>query len=349
MPLSRYGFGVRRLPVAGGRSGGGGDDVLGLVEQLGRDERRVGGFGAVDPVGLVVPSEFGCVAEGDVVFVEEDLVSALLGPRLMPGVAGVLEHRLDGRFGPDAAGPCPVAVAFGVVCGGAGDTVFGEFSGEAGVAGAGDEVLEDALHDARGGGVGFEAVEALADACLLGVGVWSGIGQLVAVGRPSAEEAAVSGLDLHGGADSGADAVAFAFAHAAEQPHDEVVGFGVGVDASADLGDPEFDAVVDEEGEGEAELVAAEGPVGFADDDGVEASGSVGEGGEEEGGFGSALPRERARLADVEVLDDDLTANVGDQVAGDGHGGPHWGTRKLGDVWTGVVLSDNLNGHGCCC
>lgn len=139
---------------------------------------------------------------------------------------------------------------------------------------------------------------------------------LVAVRGSSAEEAAVSGLDFHGGADSGADAVAFAFAHAAEEGHDEVVGFGVGVDASADLGDPEFDAVVDEEGEGEAELVAAEGPVGFADDDGVEASGSVGERGEEAGGFGSALPGERAGLADVEVLDDDLAAGGGDEVVG---------------------------------
>lgn len=50
------------------------------------------------------------------------------------------------------------------------------------------------------------------------------------------------------------------------------MGFGVGVDRSADLGHPQRDAVVDENGEGEPELVAVEGALRFADDDGVESA-----------------------------------------------------------------------------
>ena len=101
--------------------------------------------------------------------------------------------------------------------------MFGEFSGDAGVAGAGDEVFEDPFDGWRGDGVGFEAVEALTDAGFLGVGVLSCVGELVAVRWSSAQEAAFSGLDPHGSADPGADAVAFSLAHPAEQGHHKIV------------------------------------------------------------------------------------------------------------------------------
>lgn len=91
----------------------------------------------------------------------------------------------------------------------------------------------------------------------------TGVGELVAVGRTAAEVAAFgAGLGGHRGADSVLDAHALALAHAPEDRHDHVVSFAAGVDAAADLGDPQLDAVVDEHGEGEVELVAVKGPVG---------------------------------------------------------------------------------------
>ncbi len=117
----------------------------------------------------------------------------------------------------------------------------------------------------------------------------------VAVGRSAAEEAAFhDGLGGHGGADpdADADAGAFAFAHAAEDGHDQVVGFAFRVDGAADLGDPELDSVVDEEGERQALLVAVERALGFADDDRVEAAVRVLQRGQQ-CCFGTSLPGDR--------------------------------------------------------
>ncbi|WP_238435563.1 MULTISPECIES: hypothetical protein [unclassified Frankia] len=105
------------------------------------------------------------------------------------------------------------------------------------------------------------------------VGMGSGIGDAVAVGRPAAEVAPFGlGLGSHGAADSDLDAVSFAFGHAAEHQHDQVVGFRVRIDRPADLGDPELGVVVHEQGEDQTELVAVKRPVRFADDDGIEAA-----------------------------------------------------------------------------
>ena len=68
------------------------------------------------------------------------------------------------------------------------------------------------------------------------------------------------------------------------------MGFGVRVDGSTDLGDPEFGAVVDEQREDQAELVAVEGPVWLADDDGVEAAVGCLQRGQERVGLGAPFP-----------------------------------------------------------
>ncbi|MGW6728639.1 hypothetical protein ACWF9G_22300 [Nocardia sp. NPDC055029] len=106
-------------------------------------------------------------------------------------------------------------------------------------------------------------MESLALSGLAWVWMWAGVGQLVSVGWSAAEIASFDpGLCGHGGADADFDAVAFTFGHAAEDGHDQAVCFGVRVDRSADFGHPEFDAVVDEYGEDESELVAVEGALG---------------------------------------------------------------------------------------
>uniref|UniRef100_A0AAU2UYW4 Uncharacterized protein n=1 Tax=Streptomyces sp. NBC_00003 TaxID=2903608 RepID=A0AAU2UYW4_9ACTN len=115
--------------------------------------------------------------------------------------------------------------------------------------------------------------------------------QCVAVRGASAEVAAFElGLGGHGGAHADLDAVAFAFAHAAEDGHDEVVGLIVGVDGPTDFWNPEWYREVDEEREGISELVAVEGALRFSDDDGVEATLWVAEVLKQRGGVRAALP-----------------------------------------------------------
>jgi hypothetical protein len=69
------------------------------------------------------------------------------------------------------------------------------------------------------------------------------------------------GLGSHRGADtSDLDPVAFAFRDAAEDRHDQIVGLVVGIDRAADLRHPQRHAVVSEQRERVAELVAVERP-----------------------------------------------------------------------------------------
>ena len=101
----------------------------------------------------------------------------------------------------------------------------------------------------------------------------TGVREAVAVGRSAAEETPFGGgLGGHGGADPDFDAVPFAFAHPAVQRHDEVVGVAAGVDGAANFGHPQGDAVMFEQREGQAELVAVEGALRFTDHHGVEAA-----------------------------------------------------------------------------
>ena len=170
---------------------------------------------------------------------------------------------------------------------------------------------EDALHDGRGERIGGEPAEPLPDRGLGRVRVRAGVDELVAVRRAAAEEPALDrGLGGHRGADAGLDPHPLALAHAAVERHHHVVGFGAGVDGAADLGHPQLDAEVGEHREREPELVAVERPLRLADDDGVEPAVRVAEGVEEPGGFGAALPRQRAGLADVEELGDDLAVRA---------------------------------------
>jgi hypothetical protein len=85
------------------------------------------------------------------------------------------------------------------------------------------------------------------------------------------------------------------------------------VDSDADLWHPQADAVVDEHGEREAELVAVERPRWFANYDRVEPAVRIAQCLQQRGALWAALPRQRSRLSDVEVLGDDLAAMRCDQ------------------------------------
>ncbi len=92
------------------------------------------------------------------------------------------------------------------------------------------------------------------------------------------------------------------------------MGFRGRVDRPADLGDPEGDAVVLEDGVDEAVLVAVERPVRLPDRDRVEATAGVTERGEQKAGLRATLPGNRSGLADIEVLGDDLAVGVGESA-----------------------------------
>jgi hypothetical protein len=70
------------------------------------------------------------------------------------------------------------------------DPIAGEPFGDGVDARPGEVFAVDALHDRGGDRVGFQPVQALAVGGLGGVRVWSGVGEPVAVGWASAEEAA---------------------------------------------------------------------------------------------------------------------------------------------------------------
>lgn len=80
------------------------------------------------------------------------------------------------------------------------------------------------------------------------------------------------------------------------------MGVRAGVDGAPYLGHPELDAVMSEDGEGEAELIAVERPGGLAHDDRLESAVGPGQGFEEGGCHWTALPGQRAGAAYVEVL-----------------------------------------------
>src|SRR5712691_8444278 len=164
-----------------------GHDGLSGLEVLGRDERLLGDSVGPDPLLGVVPAHPGLIAAGDVVDVEQDLVLALLVPDLPAGVAGVAHDGADGALGPSLSGA--VRVAGRVVLGRGGDLVAGESLGDGEQAPPGEVLGEDPPHHPRGLGVGFQLVQALAVGGLGGVGVRPGVGDPVAVGRSSAEEA----------------------------------------------------------------------------------------------------------------------------------------------------------------
>lgn len=96
------------------------------------------------------------------------------------------------------------------------------------------------------------------------------------------------------------------------------MGLVVRVDGAADLGHPQRDAEVDEDGEGVAELVTVEGALRLPDHDRVEPASRVTEGFEEFVGAGAALPGKGAAVADVEVLGDDVALGGFDESAGAG-------------------------------
>jgi len=94
------------------------------------------------------------------------------------------------------------------------------------------------------------------------------------------------------------------------------VGVTTRIDPPTDLRHPQIDAVVLEQGEGQAELVAVERAGRFTDDDSVEPPGRVLEGGQQGRCFGAALPGQGAGQADVEELGDDPAAVRSDQRSG---------------------------------
>jgi hypothetical protein len=95
------------------------------------------------------------------------------------------------------------------------------------------------------------------------VGMWTRVGELVAVRGSATEEAPFDGgLSRHRGADPCLDPVALALAHAAIEAHDKVMCVRAGIDGATNLWPPQLDAVVDEDRERQPELVAIKTPAG---------------------------------------------------------------------------------------
>nr|WP_217920111.1 hypothetical protein [Actinomadura sp. BRA 177] len=113
---------------AAGLAAAGGELAFDAVEDVLVDDDRVDDLGGVDPLVAVVPAEFGDVAEGDVVDVDENLVFALPVPDLMARVARVRQDGLHRALGPGQS--LPVLVARPVVSRRAGDAVARQSFGD---------------------------------------------------------------------------------------------------------------------------------------------------------------------------------------------------------------------------
>lgn len=212
-----------------------------------------------------------------------------------------------------------LGVAVGIGCGGGGNPLVGELAGDGVEAPPGYEHFEDPAHHGGGGRVGFEAVLVLAGGGFGRGRMRSGVDQPVPIGWASPQEASFDGgLGGHGGPDPSLDAVAFPFAHSPIEAHHDLMGIRARVDRASYLRYPQLDRVVDEDREGQPELVGVEGSLRFADHDCLKTPVRVGEVGEEAGGLGAPGPGEGAGLADVEVLGDDLPAGRVDELAGPG-------------------------------
>jgi len=86
----------------------------------------------------------------------------------------------------------------------------------------------------------------------------------------------------------------------------------------ADFGHPQRNAVVGEDREGVAELVAVERPLRLPHDHGLEPATGIGKGVKQSAGLGPALGRDGTGLIDVEELGDDPPAVGRDQCVGAG-------------------------------
>ena len=255
----------------------------------------MGLFFGVDPVVFVLPAHAGVVTERDVVHVEKDLVTFLAVPDFVAEVSGILENDADRGVSPCGSVLGAVRVTARITGAGGEDPLRGEHRRDRVESFAGDELGEDPPHDRRGHRVGLETMEATAVVRLARVGVRAGVGEAIPERGSAALEASLDrDLGFHRGSDAGLDAVPFAFAHAAVERHDDLVGVAAGIDRAADLGHPQLDPVVHEDREREAELVAVERALRFADHDCVEPAIMVGECLEETGGLGATWPRQRA-------------------------------------------------------
>ena len=125
-PRSAYGAACSVRLVLGGHTGPAAEQRLDLIEGLPVDDRRVHDLLGPDPFAGLVPAQFGRVAEGDVVHIEQDLVLALLVPDLMAGVARVGQDGADRELVPGDAAAVPVPG--GVVGGRARDALAGQLS-----------------------------------------------------------------------------------------------------------------------------------------------------------------------------------------------------------------------------
>ena len=157
-----------RAACAGGPAAPGGEDVLGLAEDVSADDRGMHDLVGVDPVTGLVPPHLRGVAQGDVVNVQEHFVLALLVPDLPAGVAGVDEDGADGALGPGNS--AAVLVAARVVRGRAGDAVTGQALGDSEQSLAGDELAEDPRDHGRGRVVKGQECSRLPSAALAGLG-----------------------------------------------------------------------------------------------------------------------------------------------------------------------------------
>ncbi|MFY9588431.1 MAG: hypothetical protein WAT66_13345 [Actinomycetota bacterium] len=192
--------------------------------------------------------------ERDVLDVDENLVTALLPPKLITRVARVPQDRPDAGLGPCARAELAFTTTRGVVHGWRRHAIPREVFGDRPESLSTDILLEDASNDRRLRGIGLELMQSLTGGCLSRVRVRPCVAESVAIWHTPPEVPTLRGLRAHRCSSADLDSVPLALRHAAEERHDHVVGVRARVDAATDLRDPQLDIMVREKREGHREL-----------------------------------------------------------------------------------------------
>jgi hypothetical protein len=151
-------------------------------------QRLVRLLGAPYPVLPVVPSQLGLVTRRNVIHVQEDFITTLTIPHLIPGVLGIAEDGPHRLFLPSSS--AAVTVPGRVVGRRARDTVAVESFGDGEISSAGQVFGEDALDNGCRSRVHLKDMPHRTHCRLTWVRVGARVGQSVAVRRSTTEEAA---------------------------------------------------------------------------------------------------------------------------------------------------------------
>ena len=260
---------------------------------------------AASSLGIAEPTEPDHVPGRDVIGVQQRLRADPATEERIPRVARVVHDRAHRRPLPAITGP--VAVLVRTPRGRATDPVAIEAVRDPPIPPPVQILGEDPRHHLGGVRVEIQHPQPIALGGLARVRMRPSVKHAVAVGRPATLMAAfVDDLRVHRRPHPGLHVLTLRLRHTAEHTHQHLVRRIVRVEPPTQLRYPQLNAVGSEARRDQRELVAEPAPGALTDHDRPPATVAVLQRRQQSGRLRPTIPRHRPRLADVEVLGDDL-------------------------------------------